>query len=243
MSFALVPCNEALRLTLAAYLTGDDDETNFDNLQMILEDLIEFTYGTGHSNALTLTQNDDFFGFIECLSGKNQKFDESYQLDKNYQLEDRTCDQLEVPASTNIILVGAAGNSGPGYLFPFAPALWNQVVSVSASEIDGVMANYSNTGEVMMLGTTQYTDVSVPLDDGSTILTDVVGTSFASPRLALDRAQYLLSITDSNLGFKCQGNAGIWASPPLGYIPEAGDWESGVTTDLMLTDAKSEYCP
>jgi hypothetical protein len=47
MSFALVPCNEALRLTLAAYLTGDDDETNFDNLQMILEDLIEFTYVLG----------------------------------------------------------------------------------------------------------------------------------------------------------------------------------------------------
>jgi hypothetical protein len=72
---------------------------------------------------------------------------------------------------------------------------------------------------------------------------EVAGTSFASPRLALEQALYLLSITTPQQGVECQGSKGILASPPLGYVPEAGDWESpGLTTDLTLDDARTQYC-
>jgi hypothetical protein len=208
MSFALVPCNDVLQETLRDYRDGVN--TDFADLSMNLSALIAATYGSGHTRAVELTYVSDFSDFTKCLSAYS---------------DNRTCGQLELPGDTVIILVGAAGNSG--YNFPFAPALWEQVVSVSASDTAGNKASYSNTGEVMMPGTTSHVDV--------------VGTSFASPRLALYEAEYLLA--NPGQGIECQGNAGILASPPLGYIPEAGNWESGLNTDLPLDEARAEYCP
>lgn len=215
MSFALVPCNDELRVVFEDYRT--EVNNNFPDLSMNLSALIAATYGSGHATAQGLTANRDFFAFTECLSGY-------------MPVEGQDCGQVKFPGNTNIILVGAAGNSG--YPFAFAPALWDHVVSVSASDNGGGKAGYSNTGEVMMDGTTKFSHGGV----------DVVGTSFASPRLALEQAFYLRNITSVSEGIECDGMAGIVARPPLGYIPEAGDWESGVTTDLPLGDARAQYC-
>src|SRR5262245_47479480 len=84
--------------------------------------------------------------------------------------------------------------------FPFAPAIWNDVVSASASTSDSpsgghaVLMGYSNRGEVAL--------------EGSSRRADVQGTSFAAPRLTAWEAIYLL-------------NGGRFACdtyrPPLGY--------------------------
>jgi hypothetical protein len=213
MSFALVPCNDAMKETLSQY---QEDAMTFAEFSANLSALVAFTYGNGYTNIPSQINTGDFAGFTQCLFGGHT--------------DNRTCGQLSLPVNANIILVGAAGNSG--YDFAFAPALWDHVVSVSASDVGGGKAGYSNTGEVMMDGTTKFSHDGV----------DVVGTSFASPRLALEQAFYLRDITHPSEGIECDGTVGIVARPPLGYIPEAGDWDSGIPKDLPLEDARDQYC-
>jgi hypothetical protein len=102
--------------------------------------------------------------------------------------------------SIKVIPVGAAGNgvkygSPPmfvGLPFPFAPALWDFVVSVSS---DGP---HLNSGEVKLPG------------DGPKMEPGHFGTSFAAPRLSAMEAMYLLKTGLSDCG------AG--QTPPLGYV-------------------------
>jgi hypothetical protein len=82
------------------------------------------------------------------------------------------------PAGVPVISVGAAGNSG--IEFPFAPALWKGVTSISSLD-----AKYSNHGEVAMPG-------EHPSQKGEDSGKPIHGTSFAAPRFSLRAAQYLL---------------------------------------------------
>jgi hypothetical protein len=138
---------------------------------------------------------------------------------------------VNLAKSTVVVPVAAAGN-GLGYVpaadpavqagdgevvkirldFPFAPAIWNSVVSVSATEADPAFAGpavpgsdlrtrYSNGGEVMLDG--QYTYGT----------TSVHGTSFAAPRLAYLEALYLLGGGAVPCGQPV---------PPLGYSDMEG---------------------
>lgn len=215
LSFALVPCNDGLKLTRQQY---ESNTLSFNDFSLHLNALLAATYGPGHENVPNQISAGGFVEFTKCLYGGD--------------LYKRTCGkQLDVSADTNIILVGAAGNSI--YPFAFAPAMWAHVVSVSASDINGDKASYSNTGEIMMAGTTRFSQGS----------DSIVGTSFASPLLALREALYLRDITDPAHGIGCEGDAQIYASPPLGYIPEAGDWETNtLQTDLSPEDAFDLYC-
>jgi hypothetical protein len=116
-----------------------------------------------------------------------------------------------------VISVGAAGNGiiGPNGTrvrpkFPFAPAIWDSVVSATAPGLgiqirppwgDSVTLHllpYANYGEVELDGTSTYSGVH--------------GTSFAAPRLSAFEAIYLL-----NGGpIKCSGEKGA-STPPLKY--------------------------
>jgi hypothetical protein len=90
-------------------------------------------------------------------------------------------------AGQQSIPIAAAGNSKVPY--PFAPALWDSVVSVSAADPDvaaGIFPEYTNNGEIRMEG--QY-PFEQPKDPNGRRLT---GTSYASPRLAAWAALYLL---------------------------------------------------
>jgi hypothetical protein len=126
-------------------------------------------------------------------------------------------DQLIQPgtsgASLKVIPVGASGNgvkyvdpSSPqaydpanlirrGLPFPFAPALWDSVVSVSADAAPDVTARL-NSGEVKLDGT------------GPGLIPGSFGTSFAAPRLSALETKYL-----AETGFVVCGG-----TPPLGYV-------------------------
>lgn len=113
------------------------------------------------------------------------------------------------------INIAAAGNSG--FPYPFAPALWPGVLSVSASTGDPgtPKADYSNAGEVMVSG--------VHPDDAA-----VLGTSFAAPKLAFWAARYLLK------------KGGCDTTPPLAHktiTPSPGGWD-----DLSLATAIERHC-
>jgi hypothetical protein len=138
--------------------------------------------------------------------------------------------------STTVVPVASAGNFGLD--FPFWPGAWGEVVSVSASTGDGFYPSaawdkktdtplltaesdqpgktqrISNYGEIMMPG--EYTSESG----------DVLGTSFAAPRLSLAMASYLAQVG----GDSCRKSDG---SPALAY----GDWDN-----LTLQEAAQQYC-
>ena len=105
--------------------------------------------------------------------------------------------------------------------FPFAPGMWNNVVSVSASA-SGAMASYSNSGEVMLNGETPEL---------------VHGTSFAAPRLSARQAIYLLAGGPVPCGVEI---------PPLGYV----NYERSLTDELYhprwlnlsIADAAARSC-
>lgn len=219
MSFALVPCNDDLNFTLQEY---ENNALSFDDFSLHLNALIGATYGNVYVDVRSLIKTGNFFEFTKCLLSEDPYAEEFYE---------RACDNTKISADTNIVLVGAAGNSQNP--FAFAPAIWDQVVSVSACDKEFDPSCYSNTGEVMM--------------DGSTRFTDVIGTSFASPRLALAEAKRLLSIPNPKLGIRCSGGMG-WSSPPLGYILDSFDWDvandgdSEHKADLPLPEAEARYC-
>jgi hypothetical protein len=140
--------------------------------------------------------------------------------------------------NANVIPVASAGNFGMDY--PFWPAAWAQVVSVSGSTGQGFFASaawdkkkdtplltgdfvmpnnknrISNYGEVMMPG--QYDSASAGM---------VIGTSFAAPRLSVAMALYVSQVGPA----VCRYDEG---GPALAY----GEWDN-----LALADAVQEYCP
>jgi hypothetical protein len=119
-----------------------------------------------------------------------------------------------------VVFVAAAGNSGLG--FPFAPALWPEVLSVSAQKAEDVSgrADYSNSGEVMMSGLEK--------------LTYSLGTSFATPKLAALEARYLLR--------RSTAAPPPCTIPPLGHKPNGWDTVQAAKKNLSLSDATKEYC-
>jgi hypothetical protein len=138
--------------------------------------------------------------------------------------------QLSVaPANSNlrVIPVGAAGNR-PWYLdngkparkylpFPFAPALWDSVVSTSADNGTGV-TDYSDGGEVRLDGSGPAAVAGVAL----TAADLRHGTSFAAPRLSALEAIWLMKTGLAD----CNGHR-----PPLGYV-SLGDPSSVSYVDL-----------
>jgi hypothetical protein len=114
----------------------------------------------------------------------------------------------------NIIGVAAAGNFAQP--FPYAPALWPHVLSVS------VDAPYSNAGEVMMFdGTVNY--------DGMTL---APATSWAAPEMSLNAADHLLWGGSAI----CDG-----LRPPLAYATDPT--RPNIWENLSFDMAKSSYCP
>lgn len=134
------------------------------------------------------------------------------------------------------ISVAAAGNSGKiGYSFPFAPAIWDSVVSISAEDSPGNWAPYSNPGEIMMNGEfsgsfdmAEISQEQVPTDEDFS----VEGTSFAAPRFSVQAAVYLL---EGGL-YPCINHPNV--VPPLGYAGDNGSWEN-----MTLAGAAENYCP
>ena len=140
---------------------------------------------------------------------------------------------LATLAVAGAVPVGAAGNgvlvaSGASltrtrFAFPFAPALWDSVVSVSAGQDATTRADYSNNGEILMPGTAEARSA------GTTIT--VRGTSFAAPQVAARLGAYVF---------------GGGSSPCDGHVPVLGYADSGAPDphwdDLPLATAATNYC-
>jgi hypothetical protein len=128
---------------------------------------------------------------------------------------------------SNVISVAAAGNlGGYGYEYPFAPAIFDNVVSVSAAtrDVDDSRVGYSNPGEVLMVG-----------DHSDDAYGDLSGTSFAAPKFSLLAAIYLLNGGRS----PCDVADDMPPSfPALGYAGDYGPWE-----DLLPEEIAANFCP
>lgn len=115
-----------------------------------------------------------------------------------------------------MIHIASSGNFRQlGFNYPFAPALWANVTSVSAE------ADYANPGEVVMEDRVVF--------DGR----EAVGTSFSAPALSVQAAVYLLG----GGPVSCQGSAGMMNKPPLSYATEMGPWDN-----LPMEVAAEAYC-
>ena len=112
-------------------------------------------------------------------------------------------------ATLKVVPVAASGNGvkyfdreaePPGLVrrglpFPFAPALWDFVVSASA-DADPAVAARLNSGEIALDAT------------GPALVPGSFGTSFAAPRLSALEAKYLAET----------GTVACGGTPPMGYV-------------------------
>jgi hypothetical protein len=106
-------------------------------------------------------------------------------------VDPRIEDPVQAHDPANLIRVGLP--------FPFAPALWDFVVSAGADADPQVTARL-NSGEVKLDGT------------GPALVPGSFGTSFAAPRLSALEARYLAQT----------GNVVCGGLPPLGYVTTVG---------------------
>lgn len=196
MSFVLLPCNSLLKENgyLDAYLQELNSDPTSERLRQIVADFA----GWGRDISRQCYENG-------CSIESNEE-DALYRLLYQYR--------------TTTISVGAAGNMSA--TFPFAPALWSTVLSVSAeaSQRSGSKADYSNSGEVMLPGAVKF---------GGKV---IEGTSFAAPWMSYLMAQYLLNVSD----VYCQGFI-----PPLKYAPTLIN-EQEPFRNLSVSMAASDFC-
>jgi hypothetical protein len=145
--------------------------------------------------------------------------------------------ELLAAYSGTVVPVASAGNFGLD--FPFWPGAWGQVVSVSASTGEGFYpsASWDKKNDIPLLtsdsvqpGKTQrisnYGEVMMPGEYASES-GNVLGTSFAAPRLSLVMASYLSQV-GASFCRKSDGNPAL----------ASGDWEN-----LTLQQAAQQHCP
>ena len=141
---------------------------------------------------------------------------------------------LSNDSNIKIFSVAAAGNSG--LRFPFAPALWQNVLGVSAfdappttaihdfvSPSASSKASYSNSGEVMLNGA--YYDATITDTNGNSLR----GTSFAAPEMSVLAALHLLKGGAVN----CGGST----VPAMKYAPDIELWN-----DKSVGEAIKRFC-
>jgi hypothetical protein len=184
----------------------------------------------------------------------------------NAIIDDPLHDYLDTLVTTNdrtkVVPVAAAGN-GVGVDFegnpmefrldfPFAPAIWKSVVSVSATSRrkkgdDKICADttasaerawYSNSGEVMLDGDLRY-NAPAPSSSAASPSPQCIlltGTSFAAPRLSLQQALYLLK--DGAIDCGTQPKRAV---PPLGYV-DGEDGKANIWLNQSVSQTAQDYC-
>lgn len=213
MSFAIVPC-ELVTMTSDTYDALLAQETDL----MELKDALE---------ALSPSIDPQLARQIVLMN--------YYYTDKDrFNEQDKLFSLLEgKSADPNIVLVASAGNLGEFvefFPFPFAPAKWDFVVSVSSEdkETEGevfppcyrnLIAKYSNCGEIRMDG------------DDTTDQASNRGTSYAAPKFSLRIA---IALLDDELSICAPGST---ATSVFGYASENGDWRN-----LSYDEAFAEVC-
>jgi hypothetical protein len=232
MSFVIMPC-EAVP-NLQDYLSGLRDASEGD-LEQYLENLMNaWQWKLYESGRIVAEDNDPLYGYLKEVWTNRD----------------------------DVIMVGAAGNNRAAYgdepAPPYAPAVWDMVVSVSAGPDDSGV-KYANSGEVQMKGMLGF---EPPLFGDfivawPTVLDGTIekiygvsnrnfGTSFAAPELSYQAARYLLN----NGPIPCSGTEvmpdtgdSIRTNPPLKYAPQIrSDENPNPYEDLDLATAAEKYC-
>jgi hypothetical protein len=222
MSFAVIPCqNMETLLKYDALLRGvsnsDVDNRTDEQLVNSLDALLALIYSLTNSDVYTESPNaaDALLTFTEENCGS-----------------DGCAEQ-----SSRIVFVGAAGNgailpdASGNYAatFPYYPAAWNPVISISAStdmtdfEVNEPRAIWSNPGLHLLPGIwgTGVT-VEIPADsDGDAQEVEIVevGTSFAAPRYSVLAALQLAGSQDTICGLDMQSDFRIPLSDS--WLPNA----------------------
>ena len=143
-------------------------------------------------------------------------------------------------SSVTAISIAASGNSD--FSYPLLPALWSNVLSVSASDATMTLAEYSNDGEVVADGR-HPTEVIINPDPNISFVSPgdpLPGTSFATPRASLQTALYLLHDGDIACGQTPGQTLPVPPPPPppLAYAPGWDLWKN-----YSCVDASQNYCP
>ncbi len=240
---------EGLTGLLASYkLLSDKDETLRKALDSYTNDGAPVDAGVAQSDAFNAgVLRDDRFAqlrpfvvgaFYDHVQRKGESFKEGpigpVNNDPAWSAFRREPLGKPDPENAKLVVntVGAAGNGVKlfnkdgseirrGLPFPFAPALWDFVVSASAD----ASTDLYNSGEVKL-------DFKGPIIQQSPIQIRAVGSSFSAPRLSAKEAIYLLKT-----GYAaCDSH-----TPPLGYVgvasgaPNAvsagGTWENRAEID------------
>jgi hypothetical protein len=210
MSFLIMPCD--LTTTMTAYL----DKLQQDPQTAALMDLLNVFPGLSRDQLPEALLYDPAFGahrLAAVYPTRPGGADWIFNDDLRRFL-------IDIGSTAEVVPVAAAGNAGMRY--PFAPAIWHEVVSVSAKG----RAYDANPGEVIAADELLYTD-------GSTT-TPFYGTSFAAPNVSAKQGEWLLR---PGATITCEGNSGS-SRPPLGYSTS----NSGPWLNKSLTDAAAEYC-
>ncbi|RIK29090.1 MAG: hypothetical protein DCC55_38235 [Chloroflexi bacterium] len=238
MSFAVIPCDLSLGKNpdelLAEYESQIGDDPELEQLRDTLSALAD--EGITEAELEELIFEPTFRQLrLSLVYGMGPAVDQTYyqtiiagnDQDGNPDPLANLLTQLSKESeSRHVISVAAAGNYEWNVPFPFAPAIWPGVISVSAGDdgADPPLAWYSNYGEVRMSGA--YT-----LSTGPT----VEGTSFAAPELSYWAAEYLTAAGTSS----CLGPDGTTYHPALNYT----DTPDGLWDNLSLVEADNFICP
>ncbi|WP_117213266.1 S8 family serine peptidase [Allorhizocola rhizosphaerae] len=247
MSFVIAPCNVAQWLKemgrfsvaeiLANYQALIDAHPGLRRFQSALDDLVRDADGReerilradpadGLEPIRRRAAVSEFYGqIIKQNEGqvRERTFNDPLKLIIEGEFGVKELRVIPVAAAGNGVLVRDDTGSLPRrvrFAFPFAPAVWNAVLSVSASQkAQGSRAFYSNSGEVVMDGSWAVGSAGMQ------------GTSFAAPRLSARHAVYLLTGGEAT----CQGHL-----PALGYTDSGRTGQ--VWNDLQLPDAAAAHC-
>ena len=244
MSFAIIPCefmddneyvnalneNPELAALEAALQQRDGDEAPDDDRKHSLRRLArtrtfyepltenerEFWLKKDNEENEGLDDGESKPNFLQELGDPPDPLLEFFRDPPSY-INRETDNEEDIVNKEDIINVAAAGNAGRN--FPYAPAIWEQVLSVSAGGAQDQHHRYANDGEVIA-----YDIVEVKHKDGGTI--PVHGSSFAAPEVSVRAALYLAEGRDA----ACNDN-------PLAYADENGLWKN-----MTLTDAQKDLC-
>ena len=231
LSFALIPCGDFPQLSEDDYLAILQEGEEYDYLESLYNSLRD-----QELNPVEILRREEFVPvrqkvYIDVTRPALQAvFQAAYAADGTPTFSvssDPLRALLEDALPADVVAVAAAGNDGRD--FPYAPARYGNVVSVSA-EYTGVEACQeilSATGQSAVLSNKAEVQMHGLYDC-------LPGTSFAAPRLSFEMALYLLR----GGSIDCDG-----LFPPLDY--EEGDdpdpnnlnWD-----DLPRQDASDDHC-
>lgn len=216
MSFAIIPCKGIMSLADYNMLLETEDE-----LKDLRDELID----------LGISEENEFETILMRY--------EYQQLGDGIKLEGDPLYDLAVDASKNpdVVFVASAGNKGRYFPYPFAPAIWDFVISVSSNGVSSEdaptldvtnchrvgIAEYSNCGEIKMDGESRLLVAGV----GTPPPALNTGTSYAAPKLSYRIA---LALLNNEFGMCASGSTAL---SMLGYANESGVWKNKLYNDIV----------